>query len=442
MRIINVSARHRRIAIAVGDQLLSSLTNFIGTIVAARLLISADLGRFSLVGALYVILLVAARGVVNEPLTIVRNRSAGPIDGDMGSAAGASLLVGVIAAASVVGFGLILHSELTASLFFLSLVLPALFFQDFLRFAAVALGRPDRALALDAIWFCLQLGASGALIWWMPHSVVFALAAWLVPGAAAGLVGALLLPVRPDLAGASRWLASNATLGVRFAASNVLGQNTGIVLVFVLGILASPAQVAYFRVAQVALAPPAQLNAGARFALIPELVRFRNARIAVFRRLVTGAAVFLAATITGWGALVWLFPSIGLVAFGSSWRVAHGLIPATTVAVATGGVVMAAMSGIRALGDARGTLRTTTVTASLNLFVGTIGAAFGGAAGATYALAAMAPITTALWWLQLRQSTKAYVTYAATVAPEAVVDEQSATIGLNGAPGPAATSTN
>lgn len=411
-RPVRLTQGRQRVGIGFADQALSAATNFLGTVAAAKLLPAAGLGHFALVGAVYVLILVAVRGVVSEPVVIAHSARESDVDEDMRSAAGVILTLGMVIACLIAVGAVFASQGLREALWILAAVLPALLFQDYLRFAAIALGRPAKAVVMDGVWMLLQLVLLGVVIASGIHRTsAVAVAAWLVPGALSALAGVALVRIAPRFTDILRWITRNAPMGFRFGLDNLLGQNSGLVLVLILASVSNPAQVAFFRVAQTALAPPILLSSGSRFAIIPELVRARDRDIAGFNRIVRLAAVFLTGTVAVWGVLVWAVPlPVGKVAFGASWSGAHGLVLLTTISVAAGGATQAAFCGIRACGDARGSLRTTALTAVLQLTLGTTGAVVGGALGATVARAIAIPIGAFVWWGQLRRSRRIYVT--------------------------------
>ena len=60
----------RRVGWGVGDQALSSLTNFFMGILVARTVSPDDFGAFSLAFGAYVLALVVSRGLTGEPLVV------------------------------------------------------------------------------------------------------------------------------------------------------------------------------------------------------------------------------------------------------------------------------------------------------------------------------------------------------------------------------------
>ena len=91
----------------VGDQALSSVTNFAVAVVVARNVSTAEFGAFTLAFAAYLIILTISRAVTTEPLTI-RYSTAGLEGWRSGTtrAVGGAVLFGVGsgAAVTVVGF--------------------------------------------------------------------------------------------------------------------------------------------------------------------------------------------------------------------------------------------------------------------------------------------------------------------------------------------------
>lgn len=403
----NLRVRGLRAGIGFVDQAISSVTNFIGTIVAARGLSAGALGRFTLIGTVYLVVLVISRGIVSEP--IVLNHSAAPdaAHQELRRAAGVMLLLSLTASVAIglVG-GLLLVGDLRTCALVLACLLPTLLYQDLLRFVALTVRRPGIALAMDGGWFVGQIGF--AIIAYRAHatwSPSLAALAWLGPGAASVILGIATLKLAPHMRGSVRWLSQNAALGFRLGASNLL-QQIGMLLVFLLALVASPVQVAYFRVAQTVMGPVAHpLNQGFRFASLPELVRLRDSNMRAFQRSITWSAGAVSTSLIVWGVIMLMLPArIGSALFGASWAGARPLIALTTIAVAAGGICFVHACGVRACADAKGSLRTTAQTAVLYLVFGSIGGAFNGAMGTSLALAICSPVSAALWSLRLRAS--------------------------------------
>lgn len=415
-----------RVGLGLADQALSSVTNFGGTVVAARMLSPGDLGHFAAVGAVYVVALAIARGMINEPVVLGHSQGSSKTRRELQVAAAAMLVLGSALAVLIASAAFATTGDIRRGLLLLAALLPALLFQDFARFVAMTLRSPARAVALDALWLGLQVVAVVAVETSGRRTSTFALGAWLAPGALSGVAGFALFRIRPMASGLAAWVSRNSALGYRFAIDNLLGQNTGVVLLFVLAVVSNSDQVAYFRVAQTAFGPLVVVSAGIRLAIVPELVRVRDNDPVGFRRLIRRLGFALTATAMCWAVALRLVPSsFGQALFGASWSDAQRLILPVGVSVAAGGITTAAYIGIRAYADARGSLRTITRVSITNVLAGTLGAALGGSMGAALALAVSVPFTAILWVRQLRRSRDAYTANALNVNGATAIDRSS-----------------
>jgi O-antigen/teichoic acid export membrane protein len=397
--------RRSRTAVGFADQVLSGATNFGATLVAAKMLAPAELGYFAITAAVYMLVIVAARGLVSEPVVLLHSHARGSDRSEVAVAAGAMCGLGVLGGGLLAAGAVLAPSGLRTDLLILAVLLPALVLQDFLRFAALARAEPVKAAETDGAWLVLQLAAIAAITatgLWAPATV---LAAWLVPGALSGVIGCGVLRIRPRLGGGADWLIRHGSIGARFAVDNIVAQNSGWLLLVALAVIATPEQVGYFRVAQAAFMPATMLYGGLRLAIVPELIRLRAEDLRIFHRVVRVAAVMFCTTSAIWGLALWFLPARpGRALFGESWALAHDLILPLMINVVAGGLSMAAFAGIRACGDARGSLRTRLHVAVLTFGVSVVGAILGSATGAAFGLAITAPVTATIWWHQFRRS--------------------------------------
>jgi len=407
-------------AVGLVDQGVSSATNFGGTLVAARQLSAGGFGLFAVVAAVYAVAVAASRGLVSEPV-VVRSRWSSSAKREHEQAFGAALVTGVGLGLLTLIVGLGIGGSAGRCLVLLAVLLPCLVGQDFVRLTSMASSAPARAVISDLIWLAVQTAAVGWLLptdraGWSPAGAV---AAWLVPGAIAGIATALIFRIRPRFVSSGRWIVKNSDIGWRLALDNILSQSTGMLLIFAVALVADSSQVGYLRLAQTAFGPLVVAVAGLRLALVPELVRRRERSGDDFVSLTRLTAVALAGLAVIWTLALYFAPERVLVSvFGSGWPNAHALVPWIGISIAAGGVTTAAYLGIRALADARASLRTIVRVSALNLAAGMIGMAAGGALGASVALAFSVPVTTAVWVVRLRRSWSGFKRENAVVLPD------------------------
>jgi O-antigen/teichoic acid export membrane protein len=115
--------------------------------------------------------------------------------------------------------------------------------------------------------------------------------------------------------------------------------------------------------------------------------------------------VGMSSTVLAWTALVSLLPdALGRALLGDSWPDAQHVILPLGIALAALASGAGAGIGLRALADARGSLRARAYDALANVVLGTTGAVLGGAVGAAWGIAAGAVIGASGYWWVFRRS--------------------------------------
>ncbi|MGH3630576.1 MAG: hypothetical protein ACRDRL_24435, partial [Sciscionella sp.] len=142
-----------RLSWGLGDQAVSSLTNFVVGIYVARELGVIAFGVFSLAWVTYGVVLNVSRGLATDPL-MVRFSAVATEDwrGAVARTSGTALAVGVLAGVLSVLIGIALGGALSSAFIGLGIVLPALLLQDSWRFAFFASGEGHRAFLNDMVW--------------------------------------------------------------------------------------------------------------------------------------------------------------------------------------------------------------------------------------------------------------------------------------------------
>lgn len=402
-----MSQRRARTVIAAADQLLYSLTNFLLAILVAHHSSPPGFGRYSILVATFLIVSTVNRGLTAEPV-VIKFSTADKLSWLQAASQG---LTTAILFGAVIGLGLLLISlvllpgAFTAMAVAFSVSMPVLFAQDFLRYAAFAAGRPAAALANDVCVAIVQVGVSVAAIELATASAAAFVMAWGFAGLVGASVGMAILRVRPR-AVSSRTLIPHSDLAGRLGADNFVAQlvqqSTGYLVAGVSGLAAAGG----LRAAQTVFAPPAILSLGAQSALTPEFVRMQAASLASMRRamraLTTGlvgfSSLFLAAAL--------VCPnSLGVDLFGASWAQAKPLLLFIGLAMIPGsGVSIPAIVALRALGDARRTLRARTLANLLTLVAVATGAFVGEAKGACIGLTIASTAQAVIWRVQVAAS--------------------------------------
>lgn len=410
----------------MADQAVSSVTNLVVSLLAARALDPDDFGAFALAMSFYFMAAAAIRSVVGDVLVVRYSHAddtAGPEPAaDPGSAglgeadrATARRSSGVAFGAGAVGSAVALLSALVVGgpvvgvLVALAVLLPLLMVQDTVRYLFVARGQPERAFAVDVLWGVLQLAAvlvvlAGQAQAW---SVV---AAWGGAGAVAGIVGMLWATAVPSPAGVVGWLGEHRDLWPRYLVEYGAGLIAWQVVLVGVGGIAGLAAVGALRAVQVLFGPLHVLNTGARLVAVAEGRRRQGEEAMAARRLVGRVRDLLAGVALVWTGVLFLMPDgVGEALLGENWEGASDVIVPFGIFMATQGVLAAASIGLRVLVAPREALRVALVAAGL-LVVPGLAAAFGGGPPAiAWALAAGGTIGSALWWLTYRGVFRAQV---------------------------------
>jgi O-antigen/teichoic acid export membrane protein len=393
----------RRLTWGLGDQAVSSMTNFVVGVFVARELGVAAFGIFSLAWVTYGVVLNVSRGLATDPLVV---RFSGVSTEDWreatGRAAGTAVAVGVAFGVLSLLAGLALGGTLGGAFVALAVVAPGMLLQDSWRFAFFAAGKGHKAFVNDVVWAVtmvplLVLAAVHGTVWgfvlaWGAASLLAAGCGWLQSG------------IVPHFAGVRDWLRQHKELGSRYLAENVSNSGGVQLRMYGLGAIAGLADVGALRGAELLLGPFLALLMGLNLVLVPEaarVVRRAPEKLTRFCLTLSGVQAVAAAS---WGAvLLFLVPdALGRLVLDDVWGPASPLILPVSLSVTGAGVVAGAAAGLRALGAARRSLRAQLVASAGYLGFGLAGAALGGAVGMSWGSTTAMWLGAGLWWLQLR----------------------------------------
>ena len=398
-----------RLGWGLGDQAVSSMTNFAVGLVVARELGVAGFGVFSLAWVTYGVVLNVSRGLATDPLVVrFSGVAADRWRTATARAAGTAVAVGVAFGVLSVTAGLALGGSLGAAFVALGVVAPAMLLQDSWRFAFFATGRGQHAFVNDIVWAAamvpaLLLAAGHGSVWafvlaWGGSSLLGAGCGWLQSG------------ITPRLGGVREWLRHHRELGSRYLVENVSNSGAAQLRMYGLGAIAGLSEVGALRGAELLLGPFLALLMGLNLVAVPEAARvLRRAphRLARFCLLLGGGQAVAAAT---WGLLLLLAvpDALGRLALDDVWGPASELILPVTLSVTGAGVVAGATAGLRALGAARRSLRAQLIASTGYLGGGLAGAFAAGAEGASWGSAVAMWCGAAVWWWQLRAGLRAH----------------------------------
>lgn len=386
---------NRRRALVVSDQGISSLSNVVVTIFVARSLSAVGFGAFGVAIVAFMLVQGVSRALVGETLlsrySSVDTETRGSLVPDMLAAAVAISAVGV---AVVTVVAVAAGGEAGRALLALGIVLPLVTVQDTWRYIFI-IDRPAAAVAVDAVWLvavCAVLSAAPS-----DAGAAWFVIAWGATAGIGAIAGGLL--GRGDLAVPHplRWLRSNRDMGSRFLGEYVTGQAVGQVVLVGVGAIAGLSVIGAVRAAQVFYGPINTVHQGIYLALVPEGARSTGE--VHLRRLMFRATLLLAGVAGGWMWLGLLLPdSWGTTLFGETWPEAGGLLLPIGLAMIAGSAATGAFAGVRALGDARESLRARLRTVGPQLVLPLVGAAFGAGHGYAFGFGLGHAASAVIWW--------------------------------------------
>ncbi|WP_214401531.1 hypothetical protein [Pseudonocardia lacus] len=409
----------RRFGWGLGDQAVSSLTNFAVGVTVARSLGAEQFGIFSLAWVTFGVVLNVSRGLATDPLTV--RFSAVPTrtwrDGAV-RATGTALLTGLTTGAAALLAGVALGGPFGGALVTLGIALPALLLQDAWRFAFFAAGAGRKACVNDLAMAVALVPAM--LLATRAGTIEAFLLAWGGAAAVAALFGALQMHALPRLGGSRSWLVQQRDLGVRYLVENVSNSGGAQIRMYGLGAIAGLAAVGAVRGVELLLGPFLAVLMGLTLVAVPEAARVlaRSPRRLPLFCLALGGGQVVAALLWGAGLLLLLPNAVGGWLLGAVWPIASTLIVPATLGVMGASMCSGAAAGLRALGAARRGLRAQLLASAAYVTGGLVGAALGGALGSAWGVAAATTSSAVVWWLQLRTGLREHRRTASAPAPE------------------------
>lgn len=400
-------ATGRRVAWGLLDQVVSSGSNFLATILAAMLLSAENFGAFALAMAVALVVVFLSRGLAGDPLATAHAADS-PEDLRAAARMAAATTFFVTAACSVViaVVGLAIGGVAGPVLVALAFLLPGLAIQDLLRFVLIIGGHAKRTFLNDTFWLVVQVPLM-ALAGAMGSGAVLMLLAWGVAGNLAALLGFWQTRTRLGGPGAMRpWLVRHRKLWPFFVLDNLVYQAINLIIVIVISLASTLAQVGGFRAAMTVYAPLAIIGRGIVGVAVPELARRRDDPLAV-RRL--GLAIAWALTPLGVIAAVltqFVPDKVGSAVLGESWSLAEPLLLMAGAVTAVSLFTVGTVAGIRALGAGGEGLAARILVSVVAIAFGSVGAVVNGAYGAMTALALSSPLQIATWWWLLVRASR------------------------------------
>jgi len=389
------------------DQLLASVSSFLVLVVAARSLTQTNFGAFSMAFEVMVFSTFVVRGLGSDPLSSA-HASDSPGELREAARAGASTVMTVAA-----GVGLILivlsqflNGALSGVLLSLGLVLPGFALQDFLRYVLLVQGRARAMFINDLSWVIFMLPLL-LLATSRSDSAWAVVVAWGLAGNLSALLGVLQTRNGFGSPRAVRaWLARHRELWPYFLMDNFVFQSSVLVMVIVLSIATSLAQVGALRATMPVFAPISVLGRGIFGIAVPALAHRRTTPKVLRRDALLIAGVLGPMTLIYAAGTLLVPDSVGRIFLGDSWKGAQPLLLLAGVTTAAGMISIGAAVGLRAFGAARDGLTARMVVTMLALIAAITGAVLDGAHGIFVALAISASFEVTTWVGLLNRATR------------------------------------
>jgi O-antigen/teichoic acid export membrane protein len=396
-----------RLSWGLGDQVMSTLTNFLLTTFVARTLGATQFGAFSLAYVTYGFAINVSRGLSTEPLLIRfsgtdlpawRRATAG--------CSGTALLVGLATGACALVAGALIGGTTGLAFLALGLTLPGLILQDSWRYAFFAVGRGHHAFINDTIWAVIQIPALVFLKITGHASVFWFVLAWGGAACVGAAAGSLQSRVLPNLARAMEWLVRHRDLGPRYVAENTGPNAADMVRGYGVSNIIGLAAVGDIQAASVPMGPFRVIFLGVSLIIIPEAARVLRRSPRHLPLLCAAVSTGLTLLVMGWGALLLVAMPHGLghLLLGGLWQPAYPLMVPTILTFMAMCAGAGSFVGMHAVGAARRSMRAVILTTVLVVVGALTGAATAGARGSLFYLAAASWLGVLLSWWQLRQA--------------------------------------
>jgi O-antigen/teichoic acid export membrane protein len=295
------------------DQILWSASNFLTTLLLARILSPDDFGTYVIAYSAWTIILIAAREGLAQPFILLSAHMAFPeIRRRAADATGAVVGVGVLAGVALCAAAFVIGSDSAAGRLYLVLgaFAPLLLLQDHCRYLAFTAKKAHLAVISDATWVALQLAALAVLHLTDRTTVVTVVLAWAVAGGAASLVALWLLRIRPRIRRQTvGQLREMLVLGRWMVLSGALSQLLAFLQLGLLAILFDQAVVGAYRAIQVLFVPLALLSTALSTGVLPRLAESANQRdaeglrhrVRQYNAVLVGTTIVYIAPFVVWG---------------------------------------------------------------------------------------------------------------------------------------------
>ena len=370
-----------RTAWGMADQAVSAISNVLLTVVVARSSTPRELGQFSLVYVLFVLVLGLTRSTGGGVLAIEYADDQSALIKAAPRSTGYYVGNGLCLGLPAVFVGVALGPGTGHLLAIVGMALPLMLLQDAFRSLFFCQGRPSAAFANDLVWLLAEIVLLGvAMAPAGPPGLSTLVACWAISGVIAALVGIVQTGVVPWVASPFQWLRAHGRIAYPLVTSEVLTQIPAHLVYLTLPLVASVSDLGLVRASYVFFGPLGVLNSGASMLALPHAVsvRKRGDVPALGRRV----SLTLAGISCLWSALVVVLPaSLGRAVVGDSWDGTLTTRLLLGVSLVAEAVLVGQVAALSALRDTRRLARIRMVSAPLTVVLSLALAARFGASG-------------------------------------------------------------
>ena len=382
------------------DQVLSSGTQFLLTILIAHVATAEIFGAASVVLIVQGLVLGIQRAFVGD-VFLMRCRRIGidPLR-EVSSAMVVSAGLGLVIAAVIALAGLAIGGQVGPLLLLLAAITPVTFLHDLLRSLAFGRRRVVDALVVDGAWMFGFVAVASYLIVTDQATASSLILAW-GGGALLGFlvgVGSIMPLYRPSSVRAL--VRDERTRSLTFLADYSVNSGVSLVSFLILGFFMPLAEYGALRLARTAMTPPGNVMAGVRSLMLGRIAETRSDPRSA-RRLRARVAPSFAAFASVYGAVVLLMPvSAGERLFGGNWAVARPLVLAVALGEVARFAAQPSIDIVRVLGTPSELLRTRLVSSGGSVLAVLGGGYFWGSEGVVWGGAIVMTTIGILWWVR------------------------------------------
>lgn len=395
------SSPMRRALWTLVSQGLSSVTNFVTSLIVARTCTDDEFGRFALAFSFYGLAIGFTKAVAAMPFAMRASATSEQARDRGAAAATTAVLMGAVIGVSYLLGGVLFGGQYRPTMVVVGIFLALMTVQESWRTIFVAEQRPQIAALLDFVWLLLEVPAFAIVLAGPWRSAPAMAVAWAVPGAIAGLVGWFFWRRVAGLSAARRYVRDNRDVWGFQALEYISVMGSNQLALVAIAALGHSTDIGAFRGAATLLAPQTILVQGIGSFVLSEITRRDLHARGTALKWVGALSAALGLTAVLWGAILLCVPDAwGAAVLGQTWPHTRAilfpvLLQFLGMALAQGPMVL-----MFSKADSRAVFQVSVVTAVATLVLVISGAYVDGATGAAwgYAIANLGVLP--LWFLR------------------------------------------